>query len=222
MELQLGLGLPLPLPQLPSSTSCCTTSTTAVDVATSTGTVGQQLGFDLNCCTYYAHPNPHRWAAYHYNCHHAHDDDDDDPQHSFHGGDADHTYEGVVTHAATPPTPCSSRSDHRHHYDIHKPRDLHALHGQHHTATVPRTTLTLQLPDLEKELLLDSSSFQSHKVPLEDSESSESKSNTRKYVKVMMEGVGIGRKVDLSLHPSFHALCHTLMDMFGICELIFK
>lgn len=34
------------------------------------------------------------------------------------------------------------------------------------------------------------------------------------YVKVMMEGFGIGRKVDLSLHHSYETLTNTLMLMF--------
>lgn len=38
------------------------------------------------------------------------------------------------------------------------------------------------------------------------------------YVKVKMEGVGIARKVDLSMHQSFHTLKETLMDMFGKCK----
>lgn len=44
--------------------------------------------------------------------------------------------------------------------------------------------------------------------------SNSSTSNSR-YVKVKMEGVGIARKVDLSLHHSFAALTATLMNMFG-------
>ncbi|KAF8407142.1 hypothetical protein HHK36_006268 [Tetracentron sinense] len=36
-----------------------------------------------------------------------------------------------------------------------------------------------------------------------------------KYVKVKMEGVGIGRKVDLSLHCSYQTLTDTLISMFG-------
>ena len=43
------------------------------------------------------------------------------------------------------------------------------------------------------------------------------RSNTL-YVKVKMEGVGIARKVDLSLHHSFKTLKQTLMDMFGKCR----
>nr|AXS76496.1 IAA1 [Betula platyphylla] len=35
------------------------------------------------------------------------------------------------------------------------------------------------------------------------------------YVKVKMEGVAIGRKVDVSLHHSFQTLTETLLDMFG-------
>ncbi|KAE7998920.1 hypothetical protein FH972_003413 [Carpinus fangiana] len=35
------------------------------------------------------------------------------------------------------------------------------------------------------------------------------------YVKVKMEGVAIGRKVDLTLHHSFQTLTDTLIDMFG-------
>ncbi|KAJ7978959.1 Auxin-responsive protein [Quillaja saponaria] len=38
------------------------------------------------------------------------------------------------------------------------------------------------------------------------------------YVKVKMEGMGITRKVDLSLHESFETLRATLMDMFGKCD----
>lgn len=38
------------------------------------------------------------------------------------------------------------------------------------------------------------------------------------YVKVMMEGVAIGRKVDLTVHNSYQTLTHTLNNMFGICE----
>ncbi|KAF8034514.1 hypothetical protein BT93_C0742 [Corymbia citriodora subsp. variegata] len=37
------------------------------------------------------------------------------------------------------------------------------------------------------------------------------------YLKVTMEGVGIGRKVDLSLHRSLHSLMYTLINMFGLC-----
>ncbi|KAL7586165.1 hypothetical protein Lser_V15G37876 [Lactuca serriola] len=35
------------------------------------------------------------------------------------------------------------------------------------------------------------------------------------YVKVHMEGIGIARKVDLSLHHSYQTLVHTLANMFG-------
>ncbi|KAJ9141005.1 hypothetical protein P3X46_031591 [Hevea brasiliensis] len=38
------------------------------------------------------------------------------------------------------------------------------------------------------------------------------------YVKVKLEGVAIGRKIDLSLYDSFQALKHTLLGMFGICQ----
>ncbi|KAJ8635049.1 hypothetical protein MRB53_009316 [Persea americana] len=38
------------------------------------------------------------------------------------------------------------------------------------------------------------------------------------YVKVMMEGVAIGRKVDLTVHDSYQTLTHTLNNMFGIYE----
>ncbi|XP_058760050.1 auxin-induced protein AUX22-like [Vicia villosa] len=38
---------------------------------------------------------------------------------------------------------------------------------------------------------------------------------SRNYVKVKMEGEGIARKVNLSMHHSFHTLNHTLLDMFG-------
>ncbi|KAI6681606.1 hypothetical protein NL676_035487 [Syzygium grande] len=37
------------------------------------------------------------------------------------------------------------------------------------------------------------------------------------YLKVTMEGVGIGRKVDLSLHRSLPSLMYTLVNMFGLC-----
>ncbi|OUZ99873.1 AUX/IAA protein [Macleaya cordata] len=36
-----------------------------------------------------------------------------------------------------------------------------------------------------------------------------------KYVKVMMEGMPIGRKVDLSVHQSYQTLTTTLINMFG-------
>ncbi|CAK8563443.1 unnamed protein product [Lathyrus sativus] len=38
---------------------------------------------------------------------------------------------------------------------------------------------------------------------------------SRNYVKVKMEGVGIARKVNLSMHHSFHTLNQTLIHMFG-------
>lgn len=38
------------------------------------------------------------------------------------------------------------------------------------------------------------------------------------YVKVKMEGVGIARKVDLSLYHSYQALLQTLVGMFGKCK----
>lgn len=38
------------------------------------------------------------------------------------------------------------------------------------------------------------------------------------FVKVKMEGVGIARKVDLTLHASYHSLTNTLMPMFGKCK----
>ncbi|CAK7345426.1 unnamed protein product [Dovyalis caffra] len=38
------------------------------------------------------------------------------------------------------------------------------------------------------------------------------------YVKVQMEGVGIARKIDVSLYDSFPTLKQTLIDMFGICQ----
>ena len=43
-------------------------------------------------------------------------------------------------------------------------------------------------------------------------------SNNTLYVKVKMEGVGIARKVDLSMHHSFETLKETLLDMFGKCR----
>ncbi|XP_010241552.1 PREDICTED: auxin-responsive protein IAA28-like [Nelumbo nucifera] len=39
-----------------------------------------------------------------------------------------------------------------------------------------------------------------------------------KYVKMKMEGVAIGRKVDLSLHSSYGTLTNTLLSMFGKCQ----
>lgn len=36
-----------------------------------------------------------------------------------------------------------------------------------------------------------------------------------KYVKVEKEGIGIGRKIDLSSHRSYESLTPTLMAMFG-------
>ncbi|VVA10791.1 PREDICTED: auxin-responsive [Prunus dulcis] len=39
------------------------------------------------------------------------------------------------------------------------------------------------------------------------------------FVKVKMEGVGIARKIDLSLHHSFRTLADTLMDMFDKCQM---
>ncbi|KAI4379484.1 hypothetical protein MLD38_005774 [Melastoma candidum] len=44
----------------------------------------------------------------------------------------------------------------------------------------------------------------------------DSSSYGSRYVKVGMEGIGIGRKVDLSLHHSLHSLKHALLPMFGI------
>ncbi|KAM7508218.1 hypothetical protein LguiA_018671 [Lonicera macranthoides] len=38
------------------------------------------------------------------------------------------------------------------------------------------------------------------------------------YVKVKMEGVGIGRKVDLSVFHSYQTLTKTLIAMFGKCQ----
>ena len=38
------------------------------------------------------------------------------------------------------------------------------------------------------------------------------------YIKVKMEGVGIARKIDVSLYYSFPALKQTLLGMFGICK----
>ncbi|KAL9687018.1 hypothetical protein QQ045_031414 [Rhodiola kirilowii] len=46
-----------------------------------------------------------------------------------------------------------------------------------------------------------------------DGGSSSSRSN---YVKVTMEGMRIGRKVDLSVHCSYESLVETLIDMFGL------
>lgn len=42
--------------------------------------------------------------------------------------------------------------------------------------------------------------------------------NSSLYVKVKMEGVGIARKVDISLHHSSHTLLQTLLTMFGKCQ----
>lgn len=38
------------------------------------------------------------------------------------------------------------------------------------------------------------------------------------YVKVKMEGVGIGRKIDLSLYNSYQSLTHSLINMFAKCK----
>ncbi|KDP30258.1 hypothetical protein JCGZ_17040 [Jatropha curcas] len=38
------------------------------------------------------------------------------------------------------------------------------------------------------------------------------------YIKVKMEGVAIGRKIDLSIYSSFQPLKQALFEMFGICE----
>uniref|UniRef100_A0A7N0U4M4 Auxin-responsive protein n=1 Tax=Kalanchoe fedtschenkoi TaxID=63787 RepID=A0A7N0U4M4_KALFE len=46
-------------------------------------------------------------------------------------------------------------------------------------------------------------------------------SSRSNYVKVTMEGMGIGRKVDLSVHCSYESLIETLIDMFGLrCEFL--
>ncbi|KAM7492971.1 hypothetical protein LguiB_027580 [Lonicera macranthoides] len=42
------------------------------------------------------------------------------------------------------------------------------------------------------------------------------------YVKVNMEGVGIGRKIDLRLFHSYHSLANTLITMFSINKKIKK
>lgn len=41
-----------------------------------------------------------------------------------------------------------------------------------------------------------------------------------KYVKVKMEGVGIARKIDLSIHRSYQTLAPKLMPLFGKCKLL--
>lgn len=49
--------------------------------------------------------------------------------------------------------------------------------------------------------------------------------SSSKYVKVEMEGVGIARKIDLSIHRSYETLTSTLIAMFGKRKLeprIFK
>ncbi|XP_038712441.1 auxin-responsive protein IAA29-like isoform X2 [Tripterygium wilfordii] len=38
------------------------------------------------------------------------------------------------------------------------------------------------------------------------------------YVKVKLEGVGIARKIDLSLHRSYQTLTDALLSMFDICD----
>ncbi|KAL3532304.1 hypothetical protein ACH5RR_005825 [Cinchona calisaya] len=45
-----------------------------------------------------------------------------------------------------------------------------------------------------------------------------SRGRTSMYVKVKMDGVGIARKVDLSLHHSHQTLFRTLVCMFGKCQ----
>ncbi|CAL0325650.1 unnamed protein product [Lupinus luteus] len=42
--------------------------------------------------------------------------------------------------------------------------------------------------------------------------------SNRLYVKVKMEGNGITRKINLSMHHSYQTLKETLMDMFGKCH----
>ncbi|KAI3443868.1 hypothetical protein Pfo_000533 [Paulownia fortunei] len=42
--------------------------------------------------------------------------------------------------------------------------------------------------------------------------------STSMYVKVKMEGIGIARKVDLSIHHSYQSLTATLVAMFGKCQ----
>lgn len=40
------------------------------------------------------------------------------------------------------------------------------------------------------------------------------------YVKVKMEGVAIGRKIDLRLYNSYQLLTNTLLQMFPRCKLL--
>jgi auxin-responsive protein IAA len=44
--------------------------------------------------------------------------------------------------------------------------------------------------------------------------------NQRNFVKVKMEGEGIARKVNLTMHNSFHTLNQTLINMFGKCTYV--
>ncbi|KAL3585474.1 hypothetical protein D5086_012341 [Populus alba] len=49
-------------------------------------------------------------------------------------------------------------------------------------------------------------------------EDCQARSSNSMYIKVKMEGVGIARKIDVSLYRCFPTLKHTLLDMFGICH----
>lgn len=40
------------------------------------------------------------------------------------------------------------------------------------------------------------------------------------YVKVKMEGVPIGRKIDLRLYNSYQSLTHSLINMFAKCKYL--
>lgn len=54
--------------------------------------------------------------------------------------------------------------------------------------------------------------------PKLSNEDGDNGSKSSMYVKVHMEGIGIARKVDLSLHNSYQTLVHTLANMFGKCK----
>lgn len=43
-----------------------------------------------------------------------------------------------------------------------------------------------------------------------------------KFVKVKMEGVGIARKINLSLYNSFETLANSLIHMFATCKCIYS
>ncbi|KAI4376678.1 hypothetical protein MLD38_014414 [Melastoma candidum] len=82
--------------------------------------------------------------------------------------------------------------------------------------TVPRTLPLLHGVDREGNRYDEEEEEEDDDDYMDTDSSSYRQPNSSKYVKVGMEGIGIGRKVDLSLHHSLHSLKHTLLPMFGI------